>query len=486
MISQSNSICVCIPIQPNIILINMASVIEQCQVAPPPSGAAEVTLPLTYFDYMWLGFHRIRRILFYKLPISKLDFVQNTIPHLKDSLSLALKHYLPLAGNVACPLDTNGYPELRYVTGDSVSVTFSETNMDFNYLIDDHPRNAKDFYHFVPKLGEPKDAPGFQLAPVLAIQVTFFPNLGVSIGFTNYHVVGDGATIVGFIRAWALLHKFGGHEQFLSNEFIPFYDRSVIKDPYGQGMYIWEEMKKINIEMRDIVTPPPEHMVQGTFTIRRDDIEKLKNLILYSGRRSNSTLTHVTSFTITCAYVWTCLIKSEDAIREEMIIDDNVMEFFGCAGDYRPRFNPPIPQSYFGNCIVGCITRTRHVDLAGKEGFTIAVELIGEVIQKKMKDNEEWILNGSWYKELVNVDVNRIVSIAGSPKHDLYAADFGWGRAAKLEFISPNNGGDGISMSLSKSKDFDGDLEIGLCLSKTRMNAFAAIFTHGLSFLYHV
>ncbi|MCD7453622.1 CDK-activating kinase assembly factor mat1 [Datura stramonium] len=455
---------------------HMASVIDQCQVAPPPGSAAELTLPLTYFDHMWFVFHRMRRILFYKLPIFKSDFIQNFIPALKDSLSLALKHYTPLAGNVACPLNFNGYPELRYVTGDSVSVIFSETDMDFNYLIGDHPRNAKDFYHFVPQLAEPKDAPGVQLAPVLAIQVTLFPNHGISIGFTNNHVAGDGATIVGFIRAWAILHKFGGHEQFFSDEFIPFYDRSVIKDPYGQGMFIWDEMKKYNPEMHDIVTLP-DHKVRGTFTITRDDIGKLKNLIL---SRQQSTLTHVTSFTVTCAYVWTCLIKSEDATdREET--DTNVMEFFGCAGDCRTRVNPPLPPTYFGNCLVAYMAKIRHVDLVGKEGFTVAVKLIGEAIQKRIKD-EEWILTGNWFKELTTLDENRSFTIAGSPKLDLYAADFGWGRPAKLEFISLDNG-NGISMSLSKSKDFDGDLEIGLSLSKTRMNAFAAIFSHGLNFL---
>ncbi|MCD7473286.1 CDK-activating kinase assembly factor mat1 [Datura stramonium] len=453
----------------------MASVIEQCQVAPPPGCAAEMTLPLTYFDHIWLFFHRVRRILFYKLSISKSDFIQNIIPALKDSLSLALKHYTPLAGNVACPLNSSGKPELRYVKGDSVSVTFSETDMDFNYLIGDHPRNTKDFYHFVPQLAEPKDAPGFQLAPVLAIQVTLFSNLGISIGFTNHHAAGDGATIVGFIWVWALLHKFGGHEQFLPNEFIPFYDRSVIKDPYGLDMSLWDEMKKQNQEMRDIVTPPPDK-VRCTFTITRDEIGKLKNLIL--SRRSG--LTHVTSFTVTCAYIWTCLIKSEDATdREET--DDNVMEFFGCAGDCRARFNPPLPPTYFGNCLVGYIAKIKHVDLIGKEGITIAVELLGEAIQKGTKD-EEWILNGSWLKEFSTVDENRSLSVAGSPKFDLYAADFGWGRPSKLEFVSLDNG-NGITMSLSKSKDFDGDLEIGLSLSKTRMNAFAAIFTHGLSFL---
>ncbi|CAN4087202.1 unnamed protein product [Withania somnifera] len=409
----------------------MASVIEQCQVAPPPgSTAAELTLPFTYFDHLWLRFHRMRRILFYKLPISKPDFIQNIIPPLKDSLSRALKYYTPLAGNIACPLNSDGYPELRYVTGDSVAVTFSVTDMDFKYLIGDHPRNAKDFYHFVPQLAEPKDAPGVQLAPVLAIQVTLFPNLGVSIGFTNHHAAGDGATIVGFLRAWALLHKFGGHEQFLSDEYIPFYDRSVIKDPYGQGMHIWKAIKKLNLEMRDIVTPP-EHNVR------------------------------------------------EDATGEET--SNNVAEFFGCAADCRARLNPPIPQSYFGNCIVGYLASARHVDLAGKEGFTTGAKIIGETIQKRMKD-EEWILNGSWFTQLSDIDWSRCFSVAGSPKLDLYAADFGWGRAVKLEFVSIDSDG-GITMSLSKSKDFEGDLEVGLSLSKIRMNAFAALFKHGFSFL---
>ncbi|XP_060202454.1 phenolic glucoside malonyltransferase 1-like [Lycium barbarum] len=453
----------------------MATVIEQYQVAPPPGGAAELTLPLTYFDHMWFYFGRMRRILFYKFPISKPDFVQTIIPTLKDSLSLALKHYIPLAGNIACPLDSSGYSELRYVMGDSVSVTFSETDMDFNYLIGNNPRNANDFYHFVPQLTEPKNAPGFKLAPILAIQVTIFPNLGISVGFCNHHAAGDGATMVNFIRAWGLLNKFGGDEQFLANEFIPFYDRSLIKDPYEQGMAIWDEiMKKNKPEMRDIIVTPLDK-VRGTFIIGQDNITKLKNLIL--SRRPS--LTHVTSFTITCAYIWTCLIKSEATIKEE--INENVLEIFAFVADCRSRLSPPLPPSYFGNCLVTLVTKASRLDLVGTEGFIIAVELIGETIQKRMKD-EEYILTGEWFKEFCTIDLNRSLSIAGSPKFDLYAVDFGWGRPEKLEFISIDDA-TGLSMSLSKSKDSNGDLEVGLSLPETRMSAFAAIFTHGLSFL---
>ncbi|PHU04329.1 hypothetical protein BC332_25151 [Capsicum chinense] len=205
----------------------MSKVIEQCQVAPSTGSAAELILSLTYFDHMCLVLHRVLWVLFLKLRISKPDFVQNIIPHLKDSLSLVLKHYTPLSGNIVCPLDSSGYPELCYVTEDFVSVSFNESDANFNFLIGNHQKDAKNFYSFVPQLGEPKDAPGVQLGPVLAIQVTLFPNHVLSIGFTNHHVVGDGSTIVGFIKAWVLLNQFNRDEQHLANEFVPFYERSI-------------------------------------------------------------------------------------------------------------------------------------------------------------------------------------------------------------------------------------------------------------------
>ncbi|KAH0778454.1 hypothetical protein KY290_004881 [Solanum tuberosum] len=446
----------------------MASIVEQCEVAPHSCATDKLTLPLTYFDMVWLNNQRVPRILFYKLPIDKNSFIQKTIPTLKHSLSLTLKHYLPLAGNFVCPLNSTDHPELRYVKGDSVSVTFSETDMDFDYLVsNDHPRNAKDIYHFVPHLTEPKDVLGVQFAPVLAIQVTLFPNHGISICFINHHIVGDGCTIVGFIKSWALLNKYGGNDEFMM---IPFYDRSIVKEPYGLKGLLWDEMKEHKSTADHVILTPPDNIVRGTFIITRNEIEKLKNLI--SSRRPS--LTHVTSYTVTCGYVWACLIKSEDTDTDHIIIDDNVMEYFSCTVDYRARFDPPLPSSYFGNCVVWYIVKTRHVDLVGNEGFIIAAESIGETIHKRNKD-KEYVLSGEW----LNEDDHRFksLSVAGSPKFDLYATDFGWGRPEKWEFVSLQTG---ILMSLIKSKDSNGDLEIGLSLPKTRMNAFAAIFTHGL------
>lgn len=96
-----------------------------------------------------------------------------------------------------------------------------------------------------------------------------------------------------------------------------------------------------------------------------------------------------------------------------------------------------------------------------------------------MNKDKEHVLSGDWLKEC-NVPDNRSFSIVGSPKFDLYEVDFGWGRPEKWEYISLD---DSLFMSLIKSKDSNGDLEIGLSLPKTQMNAFATIFIHGLSFM---
>ncbi|KAH0751658.1 hypothetical protein KY285_004806 [Solanum tuberosum] len=318
----------------------MASIVEQCEVAPPSCATDKLTLPLTYLDM----------------------------------------------------------------------------------VCNDHPRNAKDIYHFVPPLTEPKDVLGVQFAPVLAIQVTLFPNHGISICFVTHHIVGDESTIVGFIKSWASLNKYGGNDEFMM---IPFYDRSIVKEPYGLKGLQWDDMKKHKSSADHVILTPPDNIV-------REDTDT------------------------------------------DIIIDDNVMEYFSCTVDYRARFDPPLPSSYFGNCIVWYIVKTRHVDLVGNEGFIIAAESIGETIHKRNKD-KEYVLSGEWLDE--DDHLFKFLSVAGSPKFDLYATDFGWGRPEKWEFVSLQTG---ILMTLGKSKDSNGDLEIGLSLPKTQMNAFATIFTHGL------
>nr|GMD44211.1 malonyl-coenzyme:anthocyanin 5-O-glucoside-6'''-O-malonyltransferase-like [Ipomoea batatas] len=465
----------------------MATLISHREVAPA-GNPAEMSLPLTFFDIPWLFYFRmVRRLLFYRLPISKETFVETTIPNLIDSLSLTLKHFLPVAGNLVSPADSSTSPELRYVPGDSVSVAFAESAGDFNSLVANHPRDVNEFYPLVARLpGTKRTADNERIiVPVFAVKVTLFPGIGICIGTTHHHVVGDGNTMNNFTKAWAMISKVGGDGEFIAekseSESFPFFDRTIVKDPHGaRDKMFGETKKKLKVEPSEAdVSTPRIDKVRATFIMRRADIDKIKNLVSARQKPGGVRGHHVSAFTVTCGYVWSGIVKAKAATGERTAEEERT-EYFCCVADCRSRLNPPLPASYCGNCVVNCLTKSKHGVLVGSQGFLAAAELIGEAIAKSVNDGER-ILNGElWFSEFEEAVVGEAVGVAGYPRIDLYGADFGWGKAEKIEYVSID-GGD--SLSLCKCRDSEGDMEIGLAMPRARMEAFASIFANGLSSL---
>ncbi|XP_047938073.1 phenolic glucoside malonyltransferase 1-like [Salvia hispanica] len=453
------------------------TVLRRCTVAPA-SDAAEQRLPLTYFDMLWLYFHPIERLLFYKHPCSAADFTETIAPHLESSLSQTLRHYLPLAGNLLCPLDS-GMPELRYFSGDSVAVTFAESSRDpadFDYLTGNQPREADDFHLFVPKLPESTtdSESGCRKSPLLAIQVTHFPEIGIVIGVTNHHVAGDASSIIGFLKAWSSTAKLGGEAEVAP----PFYDRSVLKDPTGRAELYWNQMRLVKFgEPKAPITPT--NKVRATFILQKTDIEKLKKLVMEKEPDSNSI--HISSFTVAIAYFWWCTDRSAAEAGDQ--IGDEVTEYFGIAADARSRTDPPLPAAYFGNCVGFLAAESRHGVIRGEEGFLAAAKAVGEVIRDKVNRKGELLSDADeWLVKFAPLLTNRSFGVAGSPKFDVYGVDFGWGKAVKFEAVSID-GDPNASISLCKSRDFEGGLELGVSMSKRAVDAFATAFHQGLKTL---
>ncbi|KAI5340802.1 hypothetical protein L3X38_020076 [Prunus dulcis] len=204
-------------------------VVEVCKVAPPPpssSGAfaSPSSLPLTFFDIRWLRFGPVQRLYFYEMPTSSatpLFFDSILVPKLKASLSYTLQHFLPLAGNLTWPQDSQK-PVLNYVQGDTVSLTIAESCADFVEATEYHP--------LVPRLEA-----SHEQAAVMALQITVFPNCGFSIGTSIHHAVLDGKSINFFVKSWAHICKHDDQSNsVLPDEMKQFYDR-VIQDPAELG-----------------------------------------------------------------------------------------------------------------------------------------------------------------------------------------------------------------------------------------------------------
>lgn len=440
----------------------MVRVLEQCRIAPPPASVPDNSLPLVFFDMPWLHFPHIKLYLFYKFPHPKPYFTETIIPSLKHSLSLTLSHFFPLSGNLILLTD-GSIPEIRYKNGDSVSLTFVDCSFDFHHLAGNHQRNDTDFLRLVPQISPASTNSGSLVVPLLAIQVTLFPNSGICIGFTYHHIVGDANAFLQFAKSWASVNRLGGVLE-------PFYDRTVVKDPIGLRSTFWNYFGKIKYQVCQC-QPAATDNIRSTFILRRSEVQRLKKWVIDS---QIPNLSNVSAFTVICGYVWSCIIKVRSSTGD--YVGENESEYFGFTVECRRLLDPPIPAAYFGNCLMGGLATAKRMQLIHKDGFLAAVKSIREAIERRIRD-KEGIIGGvqKWVSDLKTLDRTRMVAVVGSPRFDFYDVDFGLGRPEKFEGVARDN-----YISISGSKGNKEDVEVGLCLAKAKMDAFAEIFNDGL------
>ncbi|KAL1555580.1 malonyl-coenzyme:anthocyanin 5-O-glucoside-6'''-O-malonyltransferase-like [Salvia divinorum] len=454
------------------------TVLETSGISPPPGSAADLTLPLCFFDIIWVHFHPIRRLIFYNHPCTEAEFSTTIVPNLKHSLSLTLQHYPPVAGNLLYPLDTDkSRPLIRYVSGDTAPLTIAVSHRDFDELTGGHARDSDQFYDFLPPMPPLAEEENYKIAPLIALQATLFPGRGICIGLSNHHCLGDARSIVGFMWAWAEVNRNSGDKQLRNRSSPLIYDRSVFGDTKNADEKFWSAMR--NVALTPSSFPLPSGRLRAAFTLHQSDTKKLKNMVL----SKNPDLAFISSFAVTAAYTWSSVVKSADAAGEE--VDENSDEVFFFPADARGRPNamvdPPVPENYFGNCLGGGMIKMEHKKVAAEEGFVAAAAAIADGIKNQVNDKENFLKGAeNWLSDMPKFGELSTFGVSGSPKFDLLDSDFGWGTGSRLEVLSMDK--EKYSMSLCNSSDSAGGLVVGLSLPKERMEAFATIFEGGLKF----
>ncbi|XP_044468138.1 phenolic glucoside malonyltransferase 1-like [Mangifera indica] len=456
---------------------DMDKIHEVTKVFPPSLSATEISLPLTMYDTLWFKFHPVERLFFYQITdLAHHFFYSEIIPKLKQSLSLTLSHYLPLAGHLIWPQDAPK-PFIYYSSNDGVSVTVAESTADFTRLSGNGIRDAVELRPLTPELLTSDDK-----AAVISIQITLFPNQGFCIGLSSHHAVLDGKSATMFIKSWSYLCKQSDKDANLLLELIPSFDRTVIKDPTGIDMaYInnWfsftkSDPKKRSLKVLQTIGGNPNR-VRATFQLSRDDIKKLRNKVLSmveqnTGKQSKQL--HLSTFVLTCAYVFVCLVKAKGG-------EDNRGTMLGFAADYRSRLEPPVPANYVGNCVMSHAMVATKGDYTKEDGVAFVAEKLSDMIRGiergELEGTKETLEN--YIEMMKSVPGGIMLGLAGSIQFDVYGSDFGWGRPKKVEIVSIDRGG---AIGLAKSRDESGGVEVGLVLEKQEMEAFASLFVDGL------
>ncbi|XP_057447714.1 phenolic glucoside malonyltransferase 1-like [Lotus japonicus] len=445
---------------------------QVCTVAPPQEAAA-TSLPFTFFDTLWLRLPPVERLFFYDHPNSTTSFFDSVLPTLKHSLSITLQHFLPLAGTITWPLDSP-HPIITYLPGDAVPLTVAESAADFNQL-SSNLCEAQKRHPLIPPLKT-----SHEKASVMSLQLTLFPDAGFSIGITTHHAALDGKTSTSFMKAWAsvcsnLKVKDQNPCYSLPENLTPFFDRSVITDPSGinevyanSWLNFGGETNNRSLKVWETLGGAiGEDTVKGLFEVTPSHIKKLKQ---YAESKIDKNKVRLSSFSVTCAYLISCVVKVEQVKSKRVAFVFSV--------DCRTRLEPPIKPTYFGNCIMPHLAVAETGEVLGDDGFINALVVISD----ELSELESGVMNGAedWISKIQSVAGDKMFSTAGSPRFEVYGVDFGWGRPKKVDVTSVDRTG---AFSLSDSRDIHGGIEIGLALNKSQMEAFAEVFAKGLESL---
>ncbi|CAD5335502.1 Transferase [Arabidopsis suecica] len=442
-------------------------VIKISRVSPATASVDPLIVPLSFFDLQWLKLNPTEQVFFYKLTESSSSrdvFYSSILPKLERSLSLILTHFRLFTGHLKWD-SQDPKPHLVVLSGDTLSLTVAETDADFSRISGRGLRPELELRPLIPELPIYSDS-----GAVVSLQVTLFPKQGFCIGTTAHHVVLDGKTAEKFNKAWAHTCKHGTIPKILPTVL----DRSVVNVPAGleQKMlellpYLTEDDKE---NARTLKLPPvkeinaKDNVLRITIEISPENIEKLKERAKKESTRAEL---HLSTFVVTFAHVWTCMVKARSG-------DPNRPVRFMYAADFRNRLEPPVPVTYFGTCVLAMdFYKYKAKEFMGEDGFVNTVEILSDSVKRlasqgvesTWKVYEEGTKTMKWGTQLLVVN--------GSNQIGMYETDFGWGRPIHTETMSIYKNDE---FSMSKRRDGIGGVEIGISLKKLEMDTFLSLF----------
>ncbi|KAG7559272.1 Transferase [Arabidopsis thaliana x Arabidopsis arenosa] len=455
-------------------------IIKISRVSPATDSSRDsvdpLVLPLTFFDLRWVRSHPTQQVIFYKLFKSSREFFYSVIlPRLELSLSLVLRHYIPYAGHLTWD-PPNLKPHIVVFGHDTVSLTVAESDADFLFISSKGLRPQSELRVLVPELSVSCDS-----TSLYSLQITLFPNQGFCIGLAEHHVLKDGVGSIMFIKSWAYICKLLEDGTLtlpcLPKDLTPILDRTFINVPPGLESKIMQSMWYFSDEKdgKRTLRPPPTgdistDLVRITLQLTQEKVKNLKEQAKRESARSLHDL-YLSTFVVTTAYLWSCLVKTRGDSEERPVL-------FMYAADFRNRLDPPVPETYFGNCVfpIGCFGYKANVFLR-EDGFVNMVEILSDSVRsigsQKIETICELYIDGTKSVQLGT----QSGSITGSNQFGLYGSDFGWGKPCNSEIVSIDRN---EAFSMSERRDKPKGVEVGLCMKKYEMDIFISLFQNGL------
>ncbi|GAB4852223.1 hypothetical protein Ancab_016415 [Ancistrocladus abbreviatus] len=405
---------------------------------------------LSPFDLVLLSAHYIQKgLLFTKPPLFDIQIFLKSHKH---SLSVALVHFYPLAGQFVTKTDEDQHSCLIFIDcskGDGarfIHATLDATIKDILSPIDvpivvqsvfDHDRAVNHDGH---------------VRPLLSIQVTELAD-GIFIGCSLNHVIGDGTSYWNFVNAWSEIHRANGKSISISRP--PIHQRWF---PDGHGPII----KLPYAHPDEFITrfEAPE-LRERIFHFSSDSLAMLK-----AKANTVRSTTTISSFQALSALVWRCITRARGLPHDQET---------SCrlAINNRQRLNPPVSENYFGSLI----QTVRGVTTAGElleHDLGWAAMMLHRAVVEHNDDAVRGAVN-AWMKSPLVYQIaaffdRKSVNIGSSPRFDIYGNEFGLGKPLAVRSGYANKFDGNVTSYPGHEGGRSVDLEI--CLTPSSMSAF--------------
>ncbi|XP_075512629.1 omega-hydroxypalmitate O-feruloyl transferase-like [Primulina tabacum] len=326
---------------------------------------------------------------------------ENAVEVMKDALSKILAQYYPLAGRL-----TIG-PEMKLAidcTSEGAVFVEAEADCDLEVLGDTTKPDPDTLGKLVYEIPGARHV--LEIPPLVA-QVTKFKCGGFVLGLCMNHCMFDGIGAMEFVNSW------GETARGFPLKTPPFMDRTILKsrDPpkYEFPHHEFAEIEDIS----NTAQLYNQEMHYRSFCFDSEKLQHIKSLAL-----EDQTLQHCTTFEALSAFVWR-------ARTEALNLNPNQQTKLLFAVDGRPRFDPPIPDKYFGNAIVLTNSLCNAGDIV-QNPLSFTIKLVQEAVKMV---TESYIRSAIDYFEATRArpSLAATLLITTWSRLSFHTTDFGWG-----------------------------------------------------------
>ncbi|XP_027161697.1 uncharacterized acetyltransferase At3g50280-like [Coffea eugenioides] len=425
-----------------------------------------------FMHYMQKGF------VFTKSPAFDTDEnqIQELVQKLKESLSITLIHFYPLAGRLATQKKEENPTDLAFYIDCSKGPGARFIHASLDLTIDDitSPTDTPRIVGSLFDHGRSVNYAGHTKS-LLTIQITELID-GIFIGCSMNHMVGDGTSLWHFLDSWSEIFKAEGRTSAISRP--PVHDRWFPRGPHdpfltlpfihhdglsSQGQHdpllshpLRDHDDQVISSIDDGDTSPDDTIRERIFHFSSESVAKIK-----AKANAERNTNEISSLQALSAHLWRCITRARN------LPSDRQTAFFTIM-NVRSRLVPPMSQDCFGNYLEAAMATTGCGELL-EQGLGWASWLLHQAV---INHSNEWI--NSWLQKPIlprradEPDPNTVL-LGGSPRFNMYGTEFGLGKPVAIRNGSGNKF-DG-KLIVSPGAEGGGSMDFEICLAPHAMTS---------------